>query len=56
MEGKTKEKLESMGLAFLILSLRYNNPMDSWGKRGESILQPIQNENTEVYCMCYLYM
>jgi phosphatidylglycerophosphate synthase len=34
MEGKTKEKLESMGLAFFCLSLGYGNPMDSWCERN----------------------
>lgn len=29
MEGKTKEKLESIGLALFCLSLSYSNPMDS---------------------------
>ena len=31
MEGKVKEKLESVGLALFCLSLKYHNPMDSWG-------------------------
>ena len=30
MEGKTKEKLESMGLALLCLALRTDNPMHSY--------------------------
>ena len=31
MEGKTKEKLESMGLALLCLAFRTDNPMHSYG-------------------------
>ena len=42
MEGKTKEKLESMGLAFLILSLRYSNPMDAWGKHINALLNQVR--------------
>lgn len=32
MEGKTKEKLESMGLALLCLAFRAHNPMHSYSK------------------------
>lgn len=32
MEGKLKEKLESVGLALLCLAIDGGNPMDSWGK------------------------
>jgi hypothetical protein len=32
MEGKLKEKLESMGLAFLCLSTGYLSPFEHWCK------------------------
>jgi hypothetical protein len=32
MEGKLKEKLESMGLAFLCLSTGHLSPFDHWCK------------------------
>ncbi len=34
MEGKLKEKLESVGLALLSLAMGKGNPMDSWGEGG----------------------
>lgn len=32
LEGKTKEKLESMALTLFCLALQYGNPMESWSK------------------------
>ena len=33
MEGKLKEKLESLGLALLCLALKTGNPIGNWGER-----------------------
>jgi hypothetical protein len=38
MEGKLKEKLESMGLAFLCLSTGYLSPFGHWCKLKLSFL------------------
>ena len=54
MAGKLKEKLESVGLAFLCLALGTQNPVESWGK-GEGRTS-MRGDLKAVYMYIHIYI